>query len=129
MDQKWILPTNIEHNGLIYSFTFVAHGQIRMKVTGSGAIPGKDEHQPWLRYKNKISELWIDEGITKIGSRAFAGYGWLERVWLPGSVRELGYLAFSSCPKLQEITYSGSIEQLQSVMMANALPEQFHWEE
>ena len=129
MIQNWILPPDIEAGGLRYSFTFISHGQLRMKVTGCGMIPGKEERQPWLRYRNRISELFIEEGISRIGAHAFAGYGWLERVWLPGSMQELGHLAFSCCPRLQEITYAGSIAQLENVLTANSLPEQFYRKE
>ncbi|MBP3673464.1 MAG: leucine-rich repeat protein [Oscillospiraceae bacterium] len=128
MRHKWELPPDLEAGGLTYSFVFTYHGQLRMKVTGAGRIPGAEEPQPWLRYQDRIAELWIDEGMTEIGPRAFCGHAALKKVWLPESMKEVGYMAFRDCPGLEEVEYIGTFDQLQGTGLTDSLPEQFYRE-
>ena len=126
MRYKWELPPDLKAGGLTYSFTFGCHGQLRMKVIGAGRIPGAEELRPWLRYRDRIAELWIDEGVTEIGTRAFCGHAALKKVWLPESTKEVGYMAFRDCPGLEEVEYIGTFSQLQCIGLIDSLPEQFY---
>ena len=126
MRHKWELPPDLKAGALTYSFAFGCHGQLRMKVTGAGKIPGREEHQPWLRYQDRIAELWIDEGVVEIGSSAFSGHTNLKKLWLPESMKEVGYMAFDGCPGLAEVEYNGSFTQLQCIGLVDSLPEQFY---
>ncbi|MBQ7875499.1 MAG: hypothetical protein IJ306_10185, partial [Oscillospiraceae bacterium] len=43
-----------------------------LRITGSGDM--KDytyTEAPWIEYKNKITSLFLEEGITSIGDKAF----------------------------------------------------------
>lgn len=109
-------------DGLHYEFVFIKGRQLRLKLTGKGVVPG--DKQPWCSYRNLFSEIWIEEGITVIGERAFIGYRNLMRVWLPASLRTVGKDAFADSPKIEEIYYFGWANQLCEVdIHADALPK------
>ncbi len=55
-----------------------------------------------------IKDVSIPDGIQKISSMAFAGYGLLESVSIPNSVEEIGFMAFYKTPKLNSITVSSN---------------------
>ncbi|MDO5133373.1 MAG: leucine-rich repeat domain-containing protein, partial [Eubacteriales bacterium] len=76
-------------------------------VTGVGKMPdyscGKQPDAPWKKDSEKIREIRIGEGITRIGINAFADCANLNRVSLPGSIRAIGAYAFRNCVALREI--------------------------
>ena len=125
MEFDWKLPEDTV-GGVTFSLVFIQERKLRLRITGSGRIPGRDSPQPWLDYRRQITEVWIDEGITEVGNRAFYADPLLERIWLPGSLCSIGENAFTACPKLEEIYYCGTPEQLRQVEIpSGALPEWF----
>lgn len=125
MDFNWTMFEETV-DGVTYSLVFIRKKKYRLRITGSGKIPGRDRRQPWLDFRRQISDVWIDEGITEIGRLAFSGDPLLERVWLPASLRSIGPSAFANCPMLEEVVFSVTPEQLKQVdIPAGALPEWF----
>lgn len=105
-----------KRNGITYSLVLVQSQEkewkYRLRIVGVGKIPGRDEYQPWSLWQQKISDIWIGEGITEIGDHAFAGNLLLEQIWLPESLIKVGARAFADCPELQEIYCDGGAEKL-----------------
>ena len=122
---NWLMP-EIEHQGITYSLVFVQQRQLRLRITGTGRIPGNGEFQPWLPHCHRITDIWIGEGIVEIGNGAFHNCSQLQRVWLPGTLTRLGNAAFADSPLLEQITYEGSPAQLRKVAVAaDAIPSRF----
>ena len=57
---------------------------------------------PWEDYKQEITAVVIESGVTSVGDFAFDGCGNLQSVSLPGTMKVIGNCAFSNCPALTE---------------------------
>lgn len=66
-------------------------------------VYGEGIYTPWYDYKEKITTVIINEGITRIGECAFAVCPILTEVDLPNSLEEIGISAFEECYKLEKI--------------------------
>ncbi len=78
-----------------------------LTIYGSGSIPdfscGKNPVPPWQEKKEQIRELYVSEGITEIGAKAFEGCRALKKVYLPDSLEWIHAYAFRDCCSLEEV--------------------------
>lgn len=59
--------------------------------------------QPWFPFRERIREIRIGEGITRIGDCAFRSCGSAGFIGIPSSVREIGWTALLDTAALSEI--------------------------
>ena len=66
-----------------------------LTISGNGAMPDFEDRAeaPWYGYKNSIKDVVISEGVTRVGSKAFASYK-LDSVSLPDGLLSVGVEAF-----------------------------------
>ncbi len=107
----------------------------KLTISGSGAIPDytNDNPAPWHEYKDSITTIIIDDGITsignyafdsskalsvyipdgitKIGDKAFNSSG-LIAVTIPSTVTSIGNDAFHSCANLTSVTVTEGLEDI-----------------
>ena len=70
----------------------------------SEIYPGDtDTMKPWYIGDNTIKEVWIPEGVERIGPYAFANLTALKKIYIPESLVTIDYGAFEKCSALQEI--------------------------
>ena len=84
------------------SYTYVESTQT-LTITGNGAMSGYNSNYPqapWSYYKTDIKNIIIDEGVTSIGSHAFADCVSLTSITIPASVTNIGWSAFDCCTAL-----------------------------
>lgn len=62
---------------------------------------------PWALYTSQIKELRIEEGITGIGSCAFANLALTGEVIIPASVLAIGDEAFAGCSAISKFIFAG----------------------
>lgn len=67
------------------------------------------EEHPWSDLHDKIQWLYIEDGVTSIGSRAFISCEHLSKIEIPNSVTVIGEDAFSCCADLENITIPNSV--------------------
>ena len=60
-------------------------------------------NMPWSDYRTSITDVVVEEGITRIGNCAFFGCDSLERITIPDSVTIVGFGAFYECISLESI--------------------------
>lgn len=66
-------------------------------------------------YKNdRITSVYVSNGVTEIGIMAFASCGSLVSVEIAGSDQTIGREAFSKCPKLTSVTISSGVKTIDS---------------
>jgi len=68
-----------------------------LTVSGAGEMTDfQASKTPWFDHMESIGQIVINEGVTGIGSYAFAYMKSLSRVHFAGSVKKIGYAAFES---------------------------------
>ena len=74
-------------------------------MNGTGAIPDFENstRTSWYEEQKLITNVVIDEGVTRIGPYAFVG-GKMERVDIPSNVKIVGARAFDQCYKLDTVS-------------------------
>jgi hypothetical protein len=83
-----------------------------LTISGTGAMAdyyndddaNADDASPWYRYKDRITKVNIINGVTSIGSDAFASCSNLASITVPGSLAAIGENAFYDCTSLASIT-------------------------
>jgi len=66
-----------------------------------------------------LKEISLPDSITSIGASAFLKCTSLERVVIPGSVTEIPYGLFAECSKLEEVTLPNGITSIGEIAFAN----------
>ncbi|MDR0749985.1 MAG: leucine-rich repeat domain-containing protein, partial [Tannerellaceae bacterium] len=79
-----------------------------LTISGTGAMPYyngfDDPPTPWHFYRNSITAVVIEEGVTSIGSYAFISCYNLTSATIPRSVTRIGEFVFSNCRNLTDVT-------------------------
>ena len=72
--------------------------------TGNVAIPNYSagSRPPWYTHSAQVSQIVINDGVTEIGSFAFADFGNTTEVVIRGSVTRIGNDAFRGCGNLTD---------------------------
>lgn len=75
-----------------------------LTISGTGSMKNyATDNTPWKNLKNQVKEVVIEEGITSIGSYAFADCKNLEKITIPQSVKSIGNCAFLQCDNLKNV--------------------------
>ena len=81
-----------------------------LTISGTG-VTHDSEYRPWDDYRNTVTHIDIQEGITEIGYGAFSHFSSLKTVYLPSSVWRIGQNAFADCTSLTDISID-SVSQI-----------------
>lgn len=79
-----------------------------------GDIDSESNPCPWEDYKAQIREVYIEDGVTSIGSIAFSNCDNLKKVVVGNSVKTIGSDAFLNDEKLTELVLGNSVETIRS---------------
>ena len=94
----------------------------KLTISGTGDLADYDYdtvNLPWYAYKDNITSVEIENGVTSIGSRAFYSCKGLKSVTIPDSVTSLGNSAFYNCTGLTSITIPDSVTSIGSRVFWN----------
>lgn len=77
-----------------------------LTISGSGAMENYTETTPapWYEFREQITKLSLPEGLTRIGTRAFAECTNLFAVHIPESVQVIDDYAFLGCTNMTMLT-------------------------
>ena len=86
------------------SWSFDENGVL--EITGQGAMNEwkNEEEVPWNGYRDQITEVRIEEGVTSIGAYAFADCENLVKLDIADSVQTIGAFAYFNCSGLSTLT-------------------------
>ncbi len=92
-----------------------------LTISGEGDMKdySSSEPAPWYGEVETIEEIEIEDGVTSIGSYAFAGCTSLSQITIPTSVSRIGTSAFYNCGELSVVWYGGSDEQWYEVSVGS----------
>ena len=87
-----------------------------LTISGSGAMKdyGVVADRPWEGYLSSITHIEIEEGVTRIGDRAFFGCISLRSVYMAKSVKTIGDYAFASTSSLEVIGLGKGVTTLET---------------
>ena len=94
--------------GVTYYYNASTH---TLTISGSGAMQDYDK-SPWYSYRKDIKAVVIEDGVTKIGNRAFNECSSLTSVSIPNSVTSIGKFAFLSCSSLKSFSIPNSVTNI-----------------
>ncbi len=74
----------------------------KLTISGTGAMTDfvNDDMQPWRNFRSSIISVEIEDGITNVGSYAFAYCSHLTMAYIANSVTTIGSDAFDCCTAL-----------------------------
>jgi len=92
-----------------------------LTISGSGAMTDyfNWEPSPWNEYAGSIKTVIIENGVTTIGSKAFADCSGMISITIPDSVTSIGSSAFSYCNSLTNITIPEGVTCIDSYTFAD----------
>ena len=83
-----------------------------LTISGTGDMDnyrGRHGDRPWNGRLDEINKVVIGDGVTRVGSDAFADAPALVSVELGKSVKSIGFDAFAYCDSLESISFSAPI--------------------
>ncbi|MCL2131723.1 MAG: leucine-rich repeat protein [Lentimicrobiaceae bacterium] len=105
-------------NGTVGSLTWSLSGGT-LTVSGNDTMPDFSDYvyspsnaPPWTIYYTQIDAVVIDNGVTSVGSFAFARAGELISVTIPNSVVSIGDNAFWNCGNVTTVSFGNSLASI-----------------
>ena len=88
------------------SLSWEVSGYGTLYIKGSGDMPdfGSGTDAPWHALRNEVKSVEVGEGVTRVGSYAFAGLSSAREATVADSVTSVGPNAFSGCDSLNSLT-------------------------
>lgn len=94
------------------NLTWCLDGDV-LTISGTGAMEKYSwRTAPWYKYRTRIRELVIEEGVESISRDAFFQMNQLEYVTISGSVKSVGFYSFYDCLKLKEVNILEGVESI-----------------
>ena len=79
----------------------------------TGEVIEEETHRcPWEAYNDQIREVYVQDGVTSIGTIAFTDCAYLQKVVVGNSVKTIGWDAFANDKKLTDLTLGNSLETI-----------------
>lgn len=95
------------------------NGERVLTFRGEGEIPdfggnsfSKISDAPW--YDLSVTKVIIENGVTKIGARAFEGFNKIKSIEINSPVAEIGSYAFNACTALTSIVFPEGLTKIGS---------------
>lgn len=93
-----------------------------LTISGSGALPDYEfyyswfdkEPSPWRDYRETVTKLVINEGITSIGADCFYAFSKLTDLSLPSTLTSIGNSAFYDCGALVNLKLPSNLIEIES---------------
>ena len=88
-----------------------------LTISGSGdmwdySLDGEDT--PWHSYRDAITSVVMEKGVTRVGDHAFQWCVKLEDVTLPDSIISIGFFAFGECDSLRSFTIPNGVTTIEN---------------
>lgn len=91
-----------------------------LTISGAGEMLGNYINEnPWSKYKNDVTTVIINKGITTIGYGAFIYFRNIRKVTIPNSVKSIKEAAFEDCSSLKNIVIPNSVVSIETQAFCN----------
>ena len=104
-----------------YRLTWLLTTDGVLTISGSGTMYSYDssESLPWTEYRDEITEVIIEDGVTSITDYAFHQCVNLVSITIPDSVTSIGEMAFNSCNSLEAVTIPDGVSEIEKFTFMN----------
>ena len=85
-----------------------------LTISGTGAMKNYYNNQPWAAFKDDITTVVIEEGVTRIGGNAFYQFTALTSVTIASSVTTIGNAVFFECTNLTAVSGASGVTYVNS---------------
>lgn len=89
-----------------------------LTIYGTGTMYNYSRTAPWASYKDSITRVVVESGVTSIGNYAFYEHSELQSIELPDTIRSLGLGSFAWAESLTSIRIPEGV---------TAIPEDCFW--
>ena len=84
-----------------------------LTISGKGAMEDYySQRTSWDKYKDKITAVVVEKGVTKIGSSAFKDCQALVSASIASGVKEIGDKVFSGCVSLEKVNIPKGVKSI-----------------
>ncbi len=84
-----------------------------LTISGTGATPGYNwGTEPWHGYKDGITSVVIENGVTGIGQYAFSGYSHITSLTIGNDLQTIGVRTFENCTGLTSFILPASMTSI-----------------
>ena len=91
-----------------------------LTISGTGTMEDYyNGTQPWYNYKDDITSVEIEKGITSIGNYAFLDCTGLTSITIPDSITSIGNIAFQNCTSLTSIEIPSGVASIKERTFQN----------
>ena len=92
-----------------------------LTVSGTGEMYSRNSQYtiPWADFKDDITSVIVNEGVSSIGGQTFDSCNNLTSVSLPGTLKSISSYSFSSCKSLEKITIPNGVTSIGSSAFAS----------
>ncbi len=73
---------------------------------------------PWYKYRNQITAVYLDDGITDVDQYAFMDLSVMKDVRIPDTLTSIGQFAFTNCTSLENIVLPTKLSSVSSYAFA-----------
>lgn len=87
-----------------------------LTISGTGAMTEfKVDYSdiPWYTYRDQITKIEIESGVTTIGQYAFVGCSNAAEMLLPATMTKIGYYSFWGCSALEDIHIPANVTSIE----------------
>ncbi|MCD8004011.1 MAG: leucine-rich repeat domain-containing protein, partial [Clostridia bacterium] len=107
----WVAYTAYGTCGDDLTWVLASDGTLTISGTGDMYYYGEGT-TPWYEYRESITSVVIENGVTSIGVNAFANCTNLTSVSIPDSVTTIGDYAFHNCTNLTSVSIPDSVTSI-----------------
>ncbi len=87
--------------------------EISLWIWGSGAMADRSRQSyPWSNYSLYIKDIFLGDGLTRIGRYAFYNCRYVRSVTIPNSVTTIGEGAFEDCSSLTSVNIPNNVTEI-----------------
>ncbi len=95
------------------NLTWTLDGEGKLCISGTGLMRDTNQYGtstiPWYEYREGITSVVIENGVTSVGAYAFYNCTAMESVRIPESVQSIGEASFCFCSSLTGVTLPDGI--------------------
>ena len=116
--EAYAQTASVVDNGTYGDIEWTFYSDGLLTVGGNGAIPDFNKSsepspnindRPWLKHRKNVLKLIVQNGVTRVGNRAFQSFDKMTSAELAETVKSVGIWAFQNCYALEDVTMAKDV--------------------